>query len=187
MEAEHLGALFVRGEIEHAFEKEKRALATWDKLAEMDEGSLITRKRWKMIAEAHEGETNWSKGVEYVKMWQHGIRVNYAPALTKGIDEEINENQGGVLEEEAADEDIEGPVTDEEHGVQSGTQADSDDSSNLLTSEELEMLLMEQLEGLEDFREEVEEEWDDEGSETDTVEDEGVEVDEAVNVDGTQK
>ncbi|KAF7347623.1 37S ribosomal protein S25, mitochondrial [Mycena venus] len=56
LEAEALGAVFVRGEIEHAFEKEKRALATWERLDDIDEGSLAAaRKRWKMIAERHVG------------------------------------------------------------------------------------------------------------------------------------
>ncbi|KAJ7109968.1 mitochondrial ribosomal protein S25, partial [Mycena epipterygia] len=81
MEAEELGAVFVRGEIEHAFDKEKRAIATWEKLAELDEGQLAARKRWKAIAERHQGMSNWSRGVEYVKMWRAGIRINYSPAL----------------------------------------------------------------------------------------------------------
>ncbi|KAJ7492377.1 mitochondrial ribosomal protein S25-domain-containing protein [Mycena latifolia] len=135
MEAQELGATFVRGEIEHAFEKEKRAVATWEKLEELDEAQLTARKRWKMIAEGHVGETDWSRGVQYVKMWRAGIRVNYSPALTNPVEEEpileqrrpqfysppddseimtteefeglVNERVVGPLEEFAQDEDEE--------------------------------------------------------------------------------
>ncbi|KAJ7446404.1 mitochondrial ribosomal protein S25-domain-containing protein [Mycena galericulata] len=146
MEAEALGAVFIRGEIEHAFEKEKRALATWEKLTDMDEGSLVARKRWKMIADAHEGETNWSKGVEYVKMWQAGVRVNYSPALTRAVDED------------------EGDEPVEERGDDSpNVNTASGDLSDMLTAEELEYLVQENLvdrddEDFEEGEEEAEEE-----------------------------
>ncbi|KAJ6621118.1 mitochondrial ribosomal protein S25-domain-containing protein [Mycena sp. CBHHK59/15] len=78
MEAEFLGGVFVR---------EKRALATWEKLTELDEGELIARKRWKVIAEKHEGMLGWSKGQEYVRLWKAGIKPDYSPALTKPVDE----------------------------------------------------------------------------------------------------
>ncbi|KAJ7675366.1 mitochondrial ribosomal protein S25-domain-containing protein [Mycena rosella] len=104
MEAEALGGTFVRGEIEHAFEKEKRAVATWEKLEELDEGQLIARKRWKMIAERHVGETDWSQGGQYVKMWREGIRVNYSPALTNPVEDEGEEDES---DEEDSDDDEE--------------------------------------------------------------------------------
>ncbi|CAK5280314.1 unnamed protein product [Mycena citricolor] len=89
-EADQLGADFAPTEIEHAFEKEKRALASWEKLQDMDAGSLAARKRWRMIPEAHAGKSRWSRGVEYVKLWQAGVPVNYAPAITKAMDEVLD-------------------------------------------------------------------------------------------------
>ncbi|KAF7307182.1 37S ribosomal protein S25, mitochondrial [Mycena indigotica] len=62
MEAEQLGGVFGRGEIEHGFEKEKRAIATWERLDDVKEGTLASRKRWKMVADPHMGETQWSRG-----------------------------------------------------------------------------------------------------------------------------
>ncbi|KAJ7103284.1 mitochondrial ribosomal protein S25-domain-containing protein [Mycena belliarum] len=112
MEAEALGATFVRGEIEHAFEKEKRAVATWEKLEELDEGQLTARKRWKMIAERHVGETHWSQGAQYVKMWRAGVRVNYSPAMTNPVDEDDD-----TMEERRtsrSDRQVESIMTDEE-------------------------------------------------------------------------
>lgn len=97
MEAEYLGATFVRGEIEHAFEKEKRALATWEKLADLNEGELAARKRWKVIAERHEGMLGWSKGQEYVRLWKAGIKPNYSPALTKPVVEVESEDADAAV------------------------------------------------------------------------------------------
>ncbi|KAJ7631208.1 mitochondrial ribosomal protein S25-domain-containing protein [Roridomyces roridus] len=141
MEAEVLGAQFVRGEIEHGFEKEKRALVSWDKLTDMDEGSLIARKRWKMVAEPHEGETNWSKGVEYVKMWQSGNRVNYAPAMTRDIYDEFDEDEDfedDEHEQAAASEDIEELVEEEEEEEEFDSRATRYD---YLSNEELDFLV----------------------------------------------
>ncbi|KAJ7751236.1 mitochondrial ribosomal protein S25-domain-containing protein [Mycena maculata] len=164
MEAEHLGATFARGEIEHAFEKEKRALATWEKLTDMDEGSLVARKRWKMIADPHEGESNWSRGVEYVKLWQRGIRVNYSPALTKGVDEDLEEEPDRV-----------------DDPLHYDSQS-SRDTSDILTTEEFDALVEEHIlgPGVEDYEEEGEEEEGGEEGEEDgeskavAVEDEGL-------------
>lgn len=89
MEAEHLGAIFSKGEIEHSFEKEKRNLATFERREELDEGAIAARKRWKAIVEKTEGVKDWSKGQEYVKLWKEGIRPSYAPLLTQPIESEL--------------------------------------------------------------------------------------------------
>ncbi|KAJ7161329.1 mitochondrial ribosomal protein S25-domain-containing protein [Mycena crocata] len=137
MEAEELGAIFVPGEIEHAFEKEKRALASWEKLSEMDEGELLARKRWRMIADGHAGETDWSKGVEYVKMWQAGNRVNYSPVMTRDVDaDELDE-----FEDEEGEEGEEGDQSDEEPISYEEITSEVD----AMTTEELEALVRENL------------------------------------------
>ncbi|KAF8913048.1 mitochondrial ribosomal protein S25-domain-containing protein [Gymnopilus junonius] len=82
MEAEQLGSTFGNSEIENAFQREKRSLATWDRKEELDEGALAARKRWKAIVERQHGKGEWSKGVEYVKLWQEGSRPNYIPAIS---------------------------------------------------------------------------------------------------------
>ncbi|KAJ7786568.1 mitochondrial ribosomal protein S25-domain-containing protein [Mycena metata] len=195
MEAEELGAVFVHGEIEHAFEKEKRALSTWEKLADVDEGSLAARKRWKMIAERHVGQTDWSRGVQYVKMWQAGNRVDYSPALTKPIDyddemdmeededyeEEENGNEQyddeGVASRSSYDveeEDIN--ESEEEDYEEEGAEEGDEEGNDLLTVEELEDLLEQQILGddLEDGEGEIEWEGGEEEGEWDgDGEDEG--------------
>ncbi|KAF8898942.1 mitochondrial ribosomal protein S25-domain-containing protein [Infundibulicybe gibba] len=85
LEAESLGAVFSRGEIAHAFEKEKKGLATWERREELDEGAMAARKRWKAIIDK-QGSTEWSKGQEYVRLWKEGVRPTYSPALTEPVE-----------------------------------------------------------------------------------------------------
>jgi small subunit ribosomal protein S23 len=85
MEAVHLGAVFGRGEIAYAFEKEKRALATFERREELDEGAMAARKRWKAIVEKQPGGREWTQGQEYVRLWKEGVRPNYAPQLTQPV------------------------------------------------------------------------------------------------------
>ncbi|KAG5654725.1 hypothetical protein H0H81_007481 [Sphagnurus paluster] len=85
MEAEHLGAIFSRGEIEHGFEKEKKGLVTFERREELDEGAIAARKRWKAVVERNDGVKQWTKGEEYVRLWKEGVRPTYAPVLTKPL------------------------------------------------------------------------------------------------------
>ncbi|KAF5384843.1 hypothetical protein D9615_001356 [Tricholomella constricta] len=85
MEAEYLGAVFSRGEIAHAFEKEKRGLVTFERREELDEGAIAARKRWKAVVERNEGVKEWTKGEEYVRLWKEGVRPTYAPVLTQPL------------------------------------------------------------------------------------------------------
>ncbi|TFK36898.1 mitochondrial ribosomal protein S25-domain-containing protein [Crucibulum laeve] len=86
-EAQALGTRFMDTEIEHAFEKEKRSLATWERREELDEGALAARKRWKAIID--KDSTEWSKGKEYVRLWKEGVRPTYSPALTMPVEQPI--------------------------------------------------------------------------------------------------
>jgi small subunit ribosomal protein S23 len=78
-EAETLGSEFGPSEIEQTHEMEKRSLATWERQAELDEGAIAARKRWKAIVDKQPGANQWTKGVEYVRLWNEGIRPNYMP------------------------------------------------------------------------------------------------------------
>jgi hypothetical protein len=84
-EAEALGSHFGPSEIEQAHEMEKRSLTTWERRAELDESAIAARKRWKAIVDQQPGANQWTKGVEYVRLWNEGIRPNYMPHLTKPL------------------------------------------------------------------------------------------------------
>ena len=67
---------------------EKKSLLTWERRAELDEGAIAARKRWKAIVDRHPGANQWTKGMEYVRLWKEGVRPNYMPSLTMPIDQE---------------------------------------------------------------------------------------------------
>lgn len=79
-EASQLGATFAPTQTEHAFEKEKKSLETWERKAEMDSGALIARKRWKAIVDRKNGVNEWTSGQEYTRLWRDGVRPNYLAA-----------------------------------------------------------------------------------------------------------
>ncbi|KAF8215950.1 mitochondrial ribosomal protein S25-domain-containing protein [Mycena galopus ATCC 62051] len=181
LEARALGAVFVRGEIEHAFEKEKHALATWEKLDDIDEGSLAARKRWKMISERHVGESQWSKGVQYVKMWQAGNRVNYSPAMTSliGDDELLDDGAQEVESGQDKSRDVKSrDITARDVDAGDSDVESGDEEGDILTMEELEQLVDDNMfgehsdgfEGEDEEGEWEEEEWE-EGEETAELED----------------
>ncbi|KAF9566128.1 hypothetical protein CPC08DRAFT_682998 [Agrocybe pediades] len=82
MEAEQLGSVFAPSEAARAHERHKQSLATWDTKEEQDEGALAARKRWKAIVERHHGADQWTKGEQYVRLWQEGVRPDYMPTVT---------------------------------------------------------------------------------------------------------
>ncbi|KAL0578500.1 mitochondrial ribosomal small subunit component [Marasmius crinis-equi] len=83
LEADTLGALFQPSETALGFEKELRSLATWERQAELDEGAMAARKRWRAIAQPHSEARQWSVGQQYVRLWKEGNTPKYAPALTE--------------------------------------------------------------------------------------------------------
>lgn len=82
-EAETFGALFENTEIENSFEREKKALESWKHKEETDEGAIAARKRWKAIVERNIGESEWTKGEKYVKLWKENVKADFSPALTQ--------------------------------------------------------------------------------------------------------
>lgn len=85
LEAEQLGTTFGPTQIEESFERQKQSLATWDRKEELDEGVLAAQKRWKAIVNRNHGAEQWSRGMEYVRLWQEGVKPNYMPALTEAV------------------------------------------------------------------------------------------------------
>lgn len=78
-EAEAYGIEFGPSQVEISVAKEEKALDTWHRKAELDAGALAARKRWKTIVERNPGP--WSRGQEYVRLWQEGVRPTYSPVL----------------------------------------------------------------------------------------------------------
>lgn len=85
LEAEQLGGTFSKSEITQGFEKEIKNLVTWERDAELDEGILAARKRWRAVPQDHNMPRRWTKGEHYVRLWREGIRPSYAPAITDTI------------------------------------------------------------------------------------------------------
>lgn len=85
MEATALGSTFGPTNIEQSHEVFKKSISTWERQAELDEGALAARKRWKAIIDRNHGANQWTKGEEYVRLWRENIRPNFMPALTEAI------------------------------------------------------------------------------------------------------
>lgn len=77
-EAEAYGAQFGPTEVDRGFDAELEALRTFDHSAELDSGALAARKRWKSIIQ-RSNEPQWTRGQEYVRLWQEGVLPNYIP------------------------------------------------------------------------------------------------------------
>lgn len=80
-EASAFGAKFGQRQTEFSFERELAELKSWGTQQDMDDAALsAARKRWR-ASQPKLGETgSWSRGQEYVRLWQAGIRPNYIPA-----------------------------------------------------------------------------------------------------------
>ena len=72
-------------------------MATWERRAELDEGAIAARKRWKAIVDSQPGANQWTKGIEYVRLWKEGARPNYIPSLTQSTMPVPQHNQGDVF------------------------------------------------------------------------------------------
>lgn len=83
MEAEALGGSFAVSEVDRGFQVEQRALKTWERAGNNDEGMFAARKRWKAIVQKRNGVDQWSKGEQYVRLWKEGVRPDYSPILAE--------------------------------------------------------------------------------------------------------
>ncbi|KAF9053351.1 mitochondrial ribosomal protein S25-domain-containing protein [Panaeolus papilionaceus] len=93
LEAQELGSKFGASEIEQAYTLNKKNIETWERQEELDEGAMAARKRWKAIVENHHGADQWTKGREYVRLWQEGVRPDYMPALTEPVEAVLDKPQ----------------------------------------------------------------------------------------------
>jgi small subunit ribosomal protein S23 len=100
MEAQELGSTFGTSEIEHSFELQKKGLSTWEKKEEQDEGALAAQKRWKAIVERRHGADQWSKGEEYVRLWQQGVKPNYMPVLVPSRQEQQHQQRQATVQKD---------------------------------------------------------------------------------------
>lgn len=85
LEAEHYGIQFGPSLTDKMFEEEEKALNSWQKDVQADAKENAARKRWRMIPETVGTPGTWSKGTEYVRLWQQGVRPSYAPMLASTV------------------------------------------------------------------------------------------------------
>jgi small subunit ribosomal protein S23 len=82
-EAIYFGGEFGLRQTEVTFQRELAELKSWGTQQEMDDAAaLAARKRWR-IAQPKTGDPKaWTRGEDYVRLWQAGIRPNYLPIDT---------------------------------------------------------------------------------------------------------
>jgi small subunit ribosomal protein S23 len=85
MEAEQYGIKFGPTMTEKMFEEEQKALRSWSKNKQADAMENTARKRWRMIPEKVGEQGSWTKGEEYTRLWQQGVRPSYAPMLASKV------------------------------------------------------------------------------------------------------
>jgi small subunit ribosomal protein S23 len=101
LEAEAHGSAFGPSEISRGFVQETKSIPSWERRAELDEGAMAARKRWKAIVERKHSLGEWSKGQEYVRLWKEGVRPTYAPPLTEPMVTPAGLREKEVVESEA--------------------------------------------------------------------------------------
>ncbi|SJL06289.1 uncharacterized protein ARMOST_09625 [Armillaria ostoyae] len=84
LEVESYGRVFKTSQVQLGFEKEKKALDTWEEASSVDAGEFAARKRWRSIAANFAGGSQeWTRGEQYTSLWKKGAKPTYAPALTE--------------------------------------------------------------------------------------------------------
>ena len=79
MEARHYGVEFGPSQVEINFQKEEKALDTFAQHHEQRLEESMARKRWRAIVRRASPPPSWTKGQEYTRLWQEGVRPNYSP------------------------------------------------------------------------------------------------------------
>ena len=80
-EARAYGGVFRANELEKGFLREQEYLKSWEQRQYTEQESMEARKRWRAIIE-RSGNTEFTRGEEYVRLWKEGIRPDYSPALS---------------------------------------------------------------------------------------------------------
>ncbi|OSX67318.1 hypothetical protein POSPLADRAFT_1128684 [Postia placenta MAD-698-R-SB12] len=83
MEANFYGIKFGPSQVEITFNKEQKALDSWAKSIELHSGENAAKKRWKAIVEKEGPPGTWTRGQEYIRLWQEDVRPTYAPFLAE--------------------------------------------------------------------------------------------------------
>jgi small subunit ribosomal protein S23 len=86
-EAEHYGIEFGQNEVLRVFAMEEHNLNSWKRTAELNTAENLARKRWRAVVEPTEPrqEKQWTRGQEYTRLWQEGVRPTYSPALASAL------------------------------------------------------------------------------------------------------
>lgn len=79
MEAQHYGVEFGPSQVDINFRKEEKALDTFAQHHEQRLEENMARKRWRAIVDRAAPPLSWTKGQEYTRLWQQGVRPNYSP------------------------------------------------------------------------------------------------------------
>ena len=82
LEAKHYGVEFGPSQVEITFEKEEKALNTFAQHQQQRLEDSLANKRWKAIVERQGPPPTWTKGQEYTRLWQEGVRPTYGPIQT---------------------------------------------------------------------------------------------------------
>jgi len=91
------GARFGLSATARGFEAESAVLEADERRSErLDDSAQLARRRWRMMPlgangnSGGDGESEWSRGEEYVRLWREGVRPDYSPALTEPVDSTLS-------------------------------------------------------------------------------------------------
>ena len=85
MEADYYGLQFGPSLTQRTFNEEQKVLQSWSKNKQADVMANTARKRWRMVPEQVGEPGSWSRGEEYTRLWQEGVRPSYAPTLATTV------------------------------------------------------------------------------------------------------
>lgn len=100
LEAESIGIQFGPSMLERTFMLEEKSFETWKRTHETDMAASTARKRWRMIMESVNTKETWSRGQDYVRLWQQGVRPTYSPALATSAVTQANAPKRQLTEQE---------------------------------------------------------------------------------------
>ncbi|KAI0803309.1 mitochondrial ribosomal protein S25-domain-containing protein [Irpex lacteus] len=85
LEADYYGLQFGPSLTQRTFDEEQKVLQSWSKDKQADAMANTARKRWRMIPERVGEPGSWTRGEEYTRLWQEGVRPSYAPTVASTV------------------------------------------------------------------------------------------------------
>ncbi len=85
LEADYYGLQFGPSHTQRTFDEEQKVLQSWSKDKQADAMANTARKRWRMIPERVGEPGSWTRGEEYTRLWQEGVRPSYAPTVASTV------------------------------------------------------------------------------------------------------